>query len=161
MTRHESILLTFGLVLVTGVLAWTFWFDLNFRSKILANLTANWKTCGPTKPDNYIINAISHHGNWVILSSVMASPLPPFLNTYSLPMSSLRCKAFCIIIMFSCSLVHLLKFFLPSLQEWSRVAYEKDSPGIYSFDGIYCLVVWFRIVFSFSWSILFSFSFFL
>ena len=29
------------------------------------------------------------------------------------------------------SLVHLLKFFSGPLQEWSRVPYERDSPGIY------------------------------
>ena len=39
-TRHESILSTFGLpMLVAGAHAWTFQFDLHFRSKILANLT--------------------------------------------------------------------------------------------------------------------------
>ena len=63
MTRHESILFTFGLpVLVAGALAWTFQSDLHFRLKILANLTADWKTRGPTKPDK-IINTINHHGN--------------------------------------------------------------------------------------------------
>ena len=34
---------------VVGELAWTFQFDLHFRSKIFAKLTANWKTRGPTK----------------------------------------------------------------------------------------------------------------
>ena len=63
-TRHESILFTFGLpALVVGVVVWTFRFYLHFRSKILANLTANWKIRGLAKPDNKIIN---HHGNWVI-----------------------------------------------------------------------------------------------
>ena len=50
-------------VLVVGVLAWTFQFDLNFHSKISAHLTAKRKTHGPTKADNKIIK---HHGNWVI-----------------------------------------------------------------------------------------------
>ena len=49
-----------------GALAWTFQFDLHFRWKILANLTANWKTRGLTKPVNEIINTIKHHGIWVI-----------------------------------------------------------------------------------------------
>ena len=66
-TRHESILFTFGLsVLVAGALAWTFQFDLHFHSNILANVTANWKTRGPTKPNNKIIYTMNHHGNWVI-----------------------------------------------------------------------------------------------
>ena len=34
---------------------------------------------------------------------------------------------------FSCSVVHLLKFFARSLQKWSRVSY---NPGIYPFDEI-------------------------
>ena len=49
--------------LVAGALTWTFQFDLHFRSKILANLTANWKTRGMTKPDHKIINTINHYGN--------------------------------------------------------------------------------------------------
>ena len=36
----------------------TFQFDLHFRWTILANLKANWKTRGLTKPGNKIIN---HH----------------------------------------------------------------------------------------------------
>ena len=57
LTIHESILFTLGIpVLVTGVLAWIFQFDFYFVSKILANLTANWKTRGPNKPDNKLIN---------------------------------------------------------------------------------------------------------
>ena len=47
---------------VVGVLVWTFQFDLHFRSEIPANLTANWKTRGLSKPGNKIIN---HCGNWV------------------------------------------------------------------------------------------------
>ena len=42
-------------------------FTLNFRLKILTNLTAKLKTRGRTKPDNEIINTISHHGNWIIM----------------------------------------------------------------------------------------------
>ena len=37
-------------VLVVGELAWIFQFDLQFRSKISANLTANWKNRGTTLP---------------------------------------------------------------------------------------------------------------
>ena len=37
-------------------------YDFHFRSKIFANLTANWKTRVPTRPDNEIIN---HHGNYI------------------------------------------------------------------------------------------------
>ena len=54
-------------VLVIGVLTWTFQFDLHFRSKISANLTANWKTRSLTKPDNKIIN---HDGNWVTQDTI-------------------------------------------------------------------------------------------
>ena len=73
-TRHESILFTFGLpVLVASALAWAFQFDLHFRSKNLATLTANRKTRSPTKPENKIIDTISHHGNWVILFSMPSS----------------------------------------------------------------------------------------
>ena len=50
-------------ILVKGALAWTFQFDLHFRSKSLDNLTANWKTRGPTRLDNEIINTINHHSN--------------------------------------------------------------------------------------------------
>ena len=34
---------------------------------------------------------------------------------------------------FSCSLVHLFKFFSSELQEWSRVSYKGDNPGIYHY----------------------------
>ena len=73
-TRHESILFIFDLpVIVAGVLASSFQFELHFCSEILANFTANWKTHGPTKPDNRIINTINHHINWVILYSYLYS----------------------------------------------------------------------------------------
>ena len=49
---------------------------------------------------------------------------------------------------FSCSLVHLLKFFPDLLREWSRVSYKGDSSSIYPFDEVFALV-WFRVVFSF------------
>ena len=49
-----------------SALTLTFQFDLHFCSKILANLTAKWKTHDLTKPDNKIIN---HYGNWVIIIS--------------------------------------------------------------------------------------------
>ena len=49
-----------------GALDWTFQFDLDFRSKIFANLTTNGKSHGPTKPDIKIINSINHYGNWVL-----------------------------------------------------------------------------------------------
>ena len=35
-----------------------------------------------------------------MLSSMLVNPLPPFLDTYSLSLSSLGCKAFCIVISF-------------------------------------------------------------
>ena len=67
---RESILFTFGLpMLVAGVLAWRFQFELHFRSKILANLTAYRKTRGPTKLDINIIYSINPHGNYVILGA--------------------------------------------------------------------------------------------
>ena len=50
-------------ILAAGARAWTFQFDLHFRSKILANLTANWKTRSPTEYDNEIINTIDHLSN--------------------------------------------------------------------------------------------------
>ena len=53
-------------MLVAGVLVWTFQLYLQFYSKILANLTTNWKTCSPTKPANKMIDKICHHDNWVI-----------------------------------------------------------------------------------------------
>ena len=62
-TRCESILFAFWpSCVVRFVLALTFQFDLNFRTKIFANLTAIWKTRGLTKQGNEIIN---HHGNSV------------------------------------------------------------------------------------------------
>ena len=33
-------------------------------------------------------------------------------------------------------LIHLFEFFFVLLQEWSRVSYEGDSPGIYPFDKV-------------------------
>ena len=45
---------------VTSHVSKTFQFDLNSRSKILSNLTANWNTRGLTEPDNKKIN---HDGN--------------------------------------------------------------------------------------------------
>ena len=90
MSRHKSILFTFGLlVLVAGALAWTFQFDLHFRSKILSNLTANWKTRGPTKLDNRIINTINQYGKWVIVYSFKTML---FLIYLSLPEISLFMK---------------------------------------------------------------------
>ena len=37
---------------------------------------------------------------------------------------------------FSCSLACLLKFFPRRFQEWSRVSYKGNSPGVYLFDEI-------------------------
>ena len=77
-----------------------------------------------------------------MLSSTLPSPLPPsFLDTYSLCTSSLGCKPYALSLLFSCSLVHLLKFFSLPLQEWSRIYYEEDNPGVYPFDEISAL--WF------------------
>ena len=42
--------------LVAGAVAFTIQFDLDFQSKILANLTTNWKPRGPIKQDNEIID---------------------------------------------------------------------------------------------------------
>ena len=53
-----------------------------------------------------------------------------FLDKYCLRhIWDVRCE-------FSCSLVNLLKFFPRPLQEWSRLSYEGDSPGVYPFDEI-------------------------
>ena len=46
-----------------GALAWNFQLDLHFGAKILANLTANWKTCGLTKLDKEIDNTYDHNRN--------------------------------------------------------------------------------------------------
>ena len=46
-------------------------------------------------------------------------------------MSSLGCKAFMHRHEFSCSLFRLLKFNPRRFQEWSRVSYTENSPGIY------------------------------
>ena len=93
MTRHESILFTCGSSCVKwqlsgqGALAWTFQFDLHFCSKILANLTANWKTGGLTKPDNKIIN---HYGNWVILHTPSHSCQVDMKRKFSSPQTRLN-----------------------------------------------------------------------
>ena len=51
-------------ILVAGERTWTFQIDWHLRSTIFANLTANWKSWGPTKEDNEIIkNIINHHSN--------------------------------------------------------------------------------------------------
>ena len=71
------------------------------------------------------------------LSSILVSPLPSyFLDTYKLSTSSLRSHVLFMIISFFCSLLHLLKFFSGPLQKWSRMFYEGDSSGIYSFDKV-------------------------
>ena len=77
-TRHESTLLTFGLPVKKwqvaypgrGALARTIQFDLHFNSKILTNLTANWKTRGPTKLDYEIIDTVKHHCNSFIQTTI-------------------------------------------------------------------------------------------
>ena len=56
----------------------------------------------------------------------------------------------------SCSLVHLLKFLSCPFLEWSRVSYEGDSLGICLWWD-FCYIIWFRIVFLFSWDILSKF----
>ena len=56
-------------------------------------------------------------------SSMLASSLPlSFLDTYSLSMSSLGCKAFCIVINF---LVFCLSSFRV-FQEWSQIFYKRN-----------------------------------
>ena len=58
---------------------------------------------------------------------MLASPIPPsHLEKYRLSTTSLGCNAFCIV-----SLV-----FSGLLEEWSRVSYQGDSPGIYPFDKV-------------------------
>ena len=65
---------------------------------------------------------------------MLSSHLPPFLDTYSLNVSPLRCKALCIVNKFSYSLFHLFKFFPRPHQNWSRVSFKEKSLGVYPFD---------------------------
>ena len=51
---------------------------------------------------------------------------------------------------FSCTLVHLFKFFARPMKKWSRLSYEEYSPGIHP-----CHIILFRVVFLFSWGTLF------
>ena len=69
-------------MLVVGVLACTFQSDSHFHSKNLAKKKANWKTCGPTKSGNKIIN---HHG-----ICYKVKPLPK-LDVTKVPKSGERC----------------------------------------------------------------------
>ena len=58
---------------------------------------------------------------------MLANPRPPsFLDIYCLSTSSLRHRYD-----FSCSLVHLLKFFSRPLWEWFRVNYVEDTQVVY------------------------------
>ena len=71
-----------------------------------------------------------------MLFSMLVSPLPPsLLDTYNLSTSSLGCKALCMVINFLI-LWSIFKFFSGPLQEKSRVSYEGDSLGIYTFDKV-------------------------
>ena len=89
------------------------------------------------------------------LSSMLTSLLhTSFLNTYSLSISSLWCKALCIIMGFLVlwsicwsSSLSILRIVLSIL----RVG----QPRCLSLWWDLCSVVWFRVVFSFSWDSLF------
>ena len=90
------------------------------------------------------------------VSSMLASPLPPsFLDTYSLSTWSLGCNALCMVISFlvlysiclSSSLVHLGKG--PGYLTWGTA--EVFIPLMK-----FLLESFFRVVFSFSWDILFG-----
>ena len=82
------------------------------------------------------------------LFSMLVSPLPPFfLDTYSLSMSSLRCKVLCIVISSLILWFICWMFFPRPFQEWSQVSYKGDSPGVYSFDEISAIVFGFKIFF--------------
>ena len=58
-----------------------------------------------------------------------------FFDAFNQSMSSLRCKFVCIIVSFVV-LGPLFKFFPLPLQEWSRLAYERDSPSFYPLNEI-------------------------
>ena len=63
--------------------------------------------------------------------SMLACFLPSFLETYTLSMSSLRCKAKCIVI----NLLVLWSFCL-FLVYFKNVSYKKECPGVSPFEEI-------------------------
>ena len=57
-------------------------------------------------------------------------------HTHSMRMSSLGCKALCIVIIFFIPWFIYWISFLLSFQEWHRVSYKRGSPSVYLFDEI-------------------------
>ena len=72
-----------------------------------------------------------------------------------LSMSSLGCKALCIVMGFLVLWFICWSSFFIHFK--SRVSYKEDKPMCLSFWWNFYYIVWFQVVFSFSWDILFQF----
>ena len=83
---------------------------------------------------------------WSTLSSMLVCPLPPFLDSYNLFMSSLGCKALCIVISFL--VLWFICLFCRPFLEFSLISYKGDSLGVYHVDETPA-----EEVFSFVWDI--------
>ena len=81
-----------------------------------------------------------------------------FLDTYSLPTSSLNHKTLCIVINFLLLQTISLKSILVHFLEFSWVSHKRGYPVIYSFDEIYALSLGFKNCSCFS-EVLFSYLF--
>ena len=88
--------------------------------------------------------------------SMQASPLPPFLDTYSISLSFPRCKVLYIVItfLFLWSICQISTFC--PFQESSRVLYKGNSLRIFPFDEISAAEIDFQMFFSFFWDTLFN-----
>ena len=88
---------------------------------------------------------------------MLANLLPlSFLDTYSRSMSSLRCKALCIVMSFLVLWSTCWSFFSSTLRIVSSIL-RRRRPRCLSLWWDSCYIIWFRVVFSFSWDILFNF----
>ena len=70
------------------------------------------------------------------LSSMLASPLPSCFLIHIVCQRRLWDAEPYLLLLVSCSLVHLFKFFSGPLQNGSRISNEGYSSGIYPFDKV-------------------------
>ena len=69
----------------------------------------------------FLMKSLSAFINAAMLSSMLASPLPPsFLDMYNLSMSSLECKALCFLVLWSICLISSLVHFKNRLENLTR-----------------------------------------